>query len=192
MDMIGAVVAAIPCPPLPLQITRTDRETGKAGIGFANTHHILMQAYAHAIQRDCAKDNETRQMKQIELTNVFLGSFNAQSDTNPDPESLYEAGTTFTRNYLHAFMPKRSIPDARFAPYDEVASSCYENNPIVRASCEHLAGLMYYDTGGVTEYENILEPLKGLPFSIILCKYAELHRARSIVPTLVELVDDLD
>jgi hypothetical protein len=186
MDMLGAVVAALPCPPLPLQVTRTDRETGKAGIGFTNTHHVLMQAYAHAIQRDCVKDNDTRQKTQIELTNVLLDSFKAHSD----PEMLYEAGTTFTRNYLHAFMPKRSIPDARFAPYDEVASSCYENNPIVRASCEHLAGLMYYDGGGGTDYENLLEPLKGLPFSIILCKYAELHRARSIVPTLVELADE--
>ncbi|KAJ1468657.1 hypothetical protein T484DRAFT_3629592 [Baffinella frigidus] len=50
-----------------------------------------------------------------------------------DPETLYNAATTFTRAYLQAFMPKRiNGADARFAPYADISSDTYSDNPIVR------------------------------------------------------------
>jgi hypothetical protein len=146
--------------------------------GFANTHHILMQTCMHAMRRDCGTDNVRRQHEQTRLTGVFLAAFRGP----PEPETLYTAATVFTRAYLRSFMPDRTnVPDARFAPFDDVASSTYQNNPLVRASCEHLAGLLYYDRGGEEPYDDLLAPLKRVPFSGILTKYAELHRARGVL-----------
>ena len=51
MDLLGSVVAANPCPPLPLLVNRPDAKTGRPTDGFGNTHHVLMQAYAHAMHR---------------------------------------------------------------------------------------------------------------------------------------------
>jgi len=185
MDLIGSVIAAHPCPPLPLQCTRVDKQTDRPILGFANTHHILMQTCLHAMRRDCASDNERRQKEQTELTGVFLAAFRGSTETPgqpPDPETLYKAATVFTRGYLRSFMPDRAnVPDARFAPFDEVSSSTYQNNPLVRASCEHLAGLIYYDRGGEEPYDDLLAPLKHVPFSGILSKYADVHRARGIL-----------
>ena len=179
MDLLGSVIAAHPCPPLPLQCTRVDKQTDRPMSGFANTHHILMQTCLHAMRRDCASDNVRRQREQTELTGVFLGVFRGSTET---PATLYTAATVFTRGYLRSFMPDRTnVPDARFAPFDEVSSSTYQNNPLVRSSCEHLAGLLYYDRGGEVPYDDLLAPLKHVPFSGILSKYAEVHRARGVL-----------
>jgi hypothetical protein len=197
MDLVASVVAANPCPPLPLQCMRRNHATGELVSGFANTHHVLMQAYAYAMQRDCVKENAVRQETQTQLTNVFITAFTATSATDsqqsPDPQELYAAASTFTRSYLHSFMPNRTVPDARFAPYDEISYGTYENNAVVRGACEHLAGMIFYDECPVgTEhvfdtndvitpqrpYDQILESLKQLPFSAILCKYADVHRNR--------------
>jgi hypothetical protein len=187
MDLLGSVVAANPCLPLPLQITRIDKHTGKQIVGFANTHHVLMQAYQHAINRNNIKDNAVRENTQIELTHIFIKAF---TNPNRDPKALYEAATTFTRAYLHSFMPARSVPDARFAPYEDIAFDTYAKNTIVAAACEHLAGMIFYDEDGVRSYQEVLADLKNLRFSEILDKYAEVHTARSVdVPTLVEVVD---
>jgi hypothetical protein len=203
MDLIGSVIAANPCPPLPLQCVRKDPATGNPVVGYINTHHVLMQAYAHAMQRDHGKENAQRQLTQTELTSILMKSF-ADTSEPPDPEKLYIAAGTFTRAYLHAFMPARQVPDARFAPYDEISRCTYGNNPIVRASCEHLAGLILYDECPVGEsvrdehgmvvgqrtYGDILESLKLQPFSKLLCTYAEVHRARAANGAdVVEIVD---
>jgi hypothetical protein len=201
MDLLGSVVAANPCPPLPLKCTRRDPATDRHVEGFANTHHVLMQAYAFAMQRNSATDNAQREQTQTLLTNAFVTTFR---DTT-DPEKLYVAATTFTRAYLHSFMPNRPVPDARFAPYDEIASSTHENNPVVKAACEHLAGMIFYDEYPDTDidpvtdengvqveqrpYENVLNSLKLLPFSDVLCKYAEVHRGRQCLQPLVEIVE---
>lgn len=205
MDLIGSVIAANPCPPLPLQCIRRDPATEKPMVGFLNTHHVLMQAYAYAMQRDCQKENMQRQETQTELTRVLVSEFTQSSDP-PDPEKLYTASGTFTRSYLHSFMPKRQVPDARFAPYDDVCNDTYTNNAIVRSSCEHLAGMIFYDECPVGEhvvrdehgtavgqrsYDEILESLKTRPFSKLLCNYSEVHRARMAQETgLVEILDE--
>ena len=209
MDLLGSVVAANPCPPLPLKCIRRDPTTDREIDGFANTHHVLMQAYAFAMQRDCKKDNVRREKTQTELTNTFVTAFAGPLDSNkpaaPDPENLYDAATTFTRAYLHSFMPDRPVPDARFAPYDEVKSSTHDNNPVVRAACEHLAGMIFYDEypGADTEevldengvhveqrsYETVLNSLKTVPFSDVLCMYARVHRERRCLQPVVEIID---
>lgn len=190
LDLLGSVVAANPCPPLPLKCTRKDPATDRHVEGFANTHHVLMQAYAFAIQRDSALDNAQREITQTKLTHAFITAF----QSNVPPEKLYDAATTFTRSYLHSFMPNRPVPDARFAPYDEISSCTYENNPIVKAACEHLSGMIYYDEypdenasasfddAGVQvqcrSYEEILDSLKNVAFSEVLHKYAQVHMGR--------------
>jgi hypothetical protein len=187
MDLLGTIVAANPCPPLPLQVKRRDLRSDKDIDGFANTHHVLMQAYVHAMQRDCVKDNAQREKTQTELTCVLQSAF---CDPSNDSEKLYNSCTTFTRAYLHAFMPNRPVMDARFASYEDVASDTYTNNPIIRSACEHLAGLKFYDEGGERTYDAILEPLKTMPFSQVLSKYAEVHTTRSIdIPSITEIVE---
>jgi hypothetical protein len=176
MDLIGTTIAALPMPPLPLMVNRTDKD-GKPVPGYANTHHVLQQAVVHAMRRDCKKENSVRQQMQIQLTNTFLATFRDPSQT---PEALYSEATTFTRQYLHSFMPDRPIPDARFAPYDEIHTSVYGNNPLVRSSCEHLAGLMFYNEAGVRPYDEVLADLKALPFSILLSKYRDVHITRGV------------
>lgn len=201
LDLLGSVVAANPCPPLPLKCTRRDPATDRHVDGFANTHHVLMQAYAFAIQRNSATDNAQREVSQTKLTNTFLTAFRSTLS----PEKLYDASTIFTRSYLHSFMPDRPIPDARFAPYEEISSSTHDNNPIVKAACEHLAGMIYYDeypnadAADVLEedgmqvqhrsYETILNSLETLPFSEILSKYAEVHVGRQQLQSGVELLE---
>lgn len=207
MDLLGSVVAANPCPPLALQCIRPDPRTGRSGVGFCSSHHALMQAYMHAMRRDDARDNTTREETQTELTRVFMTAFKtvpatpAPSDekhptdagwddapsvcvavcVTPDPETLYNAATTFTRAYLQAFMPKRiNGADARFAPYADISSDTYSDNPIVRGACEHLAGTIFYDEDGVRDFDAVLTPLKTLRFSEILTKYAEVHSARGV------------
>ena len=189
MDLPGGIVAASPCPPLPLQIRRNDSKTGEMIDGFANTHHVLMQAYVHAMRRNCASDNKQRETTQKELTSVLQKAF---CDKTMSTEQLYNSCATFTRAYLHAFMPNRPVMDARFSAYSDVASDTYANNPIVRASCEHLAGLMFYDEGGTTTYEHLISPLKTMPYSQVLAKYAELHIARCAdLPNVEEVVEDV-
>ncbi|KAJ1468557.1 hypothetical protein T484DRAFT_1755024 [Baffinella frigidus] len=195
MDLIGAVIAANPCPPLPLKAMRHDRATEQDVEGYLNTHHILMQSYAFAIQRNNPGENLIRQATQTELTNVLMATFASTSEP-PNPEKLYTAAGTFTRNYLHSFMPKMPVPDARFAPYDEIARCTFGNNPIVHAACEHLAGMIYYDECPVGEdvvidtmgnvvgqrsYADVLKSLENLPYSTVLCKYADVHRGRMIL-----------
>ena len=190
MDLLGSIVAANPCPPLPLQVTRKDAHTGRDIVGFANTHHVLMQAYVHAMNRDCVEDNSQREKTQIELTRVLQLAF---SDPSKSPEQLYNSCTTFTRAYLHAFMPKRDVMDARFPPFDDIACDSSKNNNIIRCACEHLAGLIYYDEGGSRTYEEILSPLKDMQYSRILSKYAEVHTARLIdTPTITEIMEEPD
>ena len=207
MDLIGSVIAAIPCPPLPLQTTRVDPETGRQTIRFINTHHILMQSFAFAIQRDNQSENVIRKNTQTELTRVFMTVFASTSEP-PNPEKLYNAAGKFTREYLHSFLPKMQIPDARFAPYDEISGNTSENNPIVSGACEHLAGLMYYDEclvgedavldvdGIVVEqrpYADILKSLKYLPYSTLLCMYSEVHRGRMLLhagASAIEIVEE--
>ena len=201
MDLIGSVIAANPCPPLPLQSMRIDPETDKSMVRFLNTHHILMQSYAFAMQRDNPDENLIRKITQTELTRVFMTVF-ANTSEPPDPEKLYAAAGKFTREYLHSFLPKMRIPDARFAPYDEIARSTSKNNPIVYGTCEHLAGLMYYDERNVGEddtvveqrpYADILTSLKDLPYSTLLCMYADVHRERMLIAGsggTIETVDE--
>lgn len=204
MDLLGSVIAANPCPPLPLQCNRHEPGTGKPFVGFLNTHHVLMQAYAHAMQRDNQNENMQRQATQTELTRVFMSVF-ADAGT-PDPEKLYIAAGTFTRSYLHSFMPERRVPDARFAPYDDIRNDTYAQNAIVRSSCEHLAGMIFYDECPIGEnvprdkdgvavdqrpYAEVLESLKLQPFSKLLCEYATVHRNRmSQGAVLVEMTDE--
>ena len=83
---------------------RPDTKDGKLIVGFANTHHILMQAYVHAMRRNCEKDNVQREKTQTALTNVLLTEF---CDESNNSEQLYNACTTFTRAYIHAFMPDK-------------------------------------------------------------------------------------
>ena len=188
MDLLGTMVAALPCPPLPLQVIRKDCHTGKDIDGFANTHHVFMQAFVHAMRRDCEKDNTKREKTQIELTRALQSAF---CDPTMTPEKLYNSCTTFTRAYLHAFMPERSSQDARFAQYSDIACDTYNNNNIIRCACEHLSGLIYYDEGGSRTFEDILTPLKDMQFSQILLKYAEVHTQRSLeIPTITEIVDE--
>ena len=179
MDLLGSVVAAIPCPPLPLQCVRRNPITETTGVGFANTHHILFQAVTFAMQRDNKKDNVRREHTQKLLTSDLQKAL--QKSPPPCAEKIYDSCTAFTRSYLHAFMPDRKFEaDARFAPYDEIKSDTYMNNPIVRASCEHLAGMIFYDNDGTPEYDETLEPLKKLCFSQILERYAKVHASRAV------------
>jgi len=157
-------------------INRVDRN-GKPVAGYANTHHILQQAMVHAMRRDCTMENAVRLQKQVQLTDVFLKAFRDPSQT---PEALYVEAGSFTRQYLHSFMPDRTVPDARFAPYDEIRTSTYGNNPIVRSTCEHLAGLMFYNEAGVRPYDEVLTPLKTLAYADILSMYRDVHVARGV------------
>ena len=176
MDLLGSIIAASPCPPLPIQVKRIDNVSGLPIIGYANSHHILMQAYIHAMNRNHAKDNEQREITQKALTAVLNTAF---CELEEDPEKIYNSCTTFTRAYLHAFMPNRDVLDARFASYSDVASDTYNNNPIVRSSCEHLAGLIFYDESGTVPYDTILTPFKTIPFSDVLREYSKVHIARN-------------
>jgi hypothetical protein len=155
------------------------------------------------MQRGNEKANAERMATQTALTQVLMQAFRADGrtaapgavadpDPLPDPEGLYAACTTFTRNYLHAFMPDRPVPDARFAAYDDVSTDSYKSNPIVRASCEHLAGMIYYDEGGTRPFEDVLAPLKRIQFSGVLCKYAEVHRARMAATAAANCVEELE
>jgi hypothetical protein len=211
MDLLGSVVAANPCPPLPLKCTRRDPANDRLVEGFANTHHVLMQAYAFAMQRNCTKDNLQREQTQTDLTNVFVNVFRGATNNGnvPEPEELYTAATTFTRAYIHSFMPNRPVPDARFAPYEEISFNTHDSNPVVKASCEHLAGMIFYDeypdTGPETvfdengcnmgfkqehrSYADVLNSLKMLPFSEILCKYAAVHRERHLLHPGIEILE---
>ena len=185
MELIGSTVAASPCPPLPLQINRTDSKTGKDVVGFASSHHILMQAMSHAVARDNPKENKVRELTQIDLTNTLLVEFCNKLNT---PQNLYDACTSFTRNYLHSFLPDRTVPDARFANYDDIACDTYNSNKMIASCSEHLAGLVYFDEGGENEYDDLLEPLKNMPFSQILQEYAKVHIARSLnIPSIIEV-----
>ena len=188
MDLVAGIVAASPCPPLPLQIMRPDTKTGKDIPGFASSHHLLMQGYIHAMKRDNQHDNSIREKKQIELTTALLNAFCNEKNSS---DHLYNSCTTYTRSYLHAFMPNRDVPDARFPQYDDIACDTYETNPIIRSCCEHLAGLIYYDESGEKEYDDILEPFKNMPFSQVLKKYAEVHTKRSLnIPSIMEIPDE--
>ena len=188
MDLLGGIVAANPCPPLPLQVKRIDSKTGEQIDGFASSHHVLMQAYVHAMRRDNAKDNKQREVTQTQLTALLQQSC---CDNLKSPEKLYNSCCTFTRAYLHAFMPDRKVMDERFAPYSDIALDTFYSNPTVRASCEHLAGLMFYDEGGCETYENLISPLKTMPYSQVLSKYAELHIARcAVLPSIKEIIED--
>jgi len=185
MDLVAGTVAASPCPPLPLQVNRTDTKTGKEISGFASSHHVLMQAYTVAMKRDCQRDNKVREIKQTELTGILLAAFCNKDNTS---QQLYDACTTFTRDYLHAFMPNRQIPDARFSPYEDIACDTYKTNKVICSCCEHLAGLIYYDEGGANEYEDVLEPFKDMPFSQILQEYAKVHIGRALnIPSIIEI-----
>jgi hypothetical protein len=185
MDLVAGTVAASPCPPLPLLINRTDTKTGKDVPGFASSHHILMEAMTHAMARDNPKENKIREIRQTELTNILLAEFCNKLNT---PLKLYDACTTFTRNYLHSFIPHRTVPDARFAHYEDVSCDTYTKNHMVRSCCEHLAGLIFYDKGGEIEYDDILEPFKNMPFSQILQEYAKVHTSRSLeIPSIIEV-----
>jgi len=179
MDLLGSVVAALPCPPLSLQCVRRNPVTETTGIGYANTHHILFQAVTFAMQRDNEKDNIQRAQTQTVLTNDFQKAL--QETPTPCEEKIYESCTRFTRAYLHAFMPDRKFEaDARFAPYDVIKDDTYTNNPIVRAACEHLAGMIFYDNSGKPDYAETLEPLKKLRFKELLKRYAKIHTSRAV------------
>ena len=128
MDLLGSIVAANPCPPLPLQVMREDCHAGDDIYSFANTHHVLMQAYVHAMRRDCVKDNEQREKTQIELTQTLQS---ALCDSQKDPNKIYNSCTKFTLAYLHSCMPERPVIDSGFAPYSDVASGTYTNNNII-------------------------------------------------------------
>ena len=111
MDLVAGTVAASPCPPLPLLINRTDTKTGKDVLGFASSHHILMEAMTHSMARDDPKENKIREIRQTELTNVLQAEFCNKLNNS---QQLYDACTTFTRNNLHSFIPHQTVPDARF------------------------------------------------------------------------------
>jgi hypothetical protein len=176
MDLIASTVAAVVVPPLALMATRIEPNTDRRIAGYANSHHLFQQAMIHAMRRECPSENEVRQATQIHLTNVFLEAFR----TSEAPETLYTACTDFTRGYLISFMPSRAnSTDVRFAPYDEVRYSGYEN-PVTRSACEHLAGLIYYDEGGARQYGEVLGTLKNLKLAEILSKYREVHLARGM------------
>ena len=185
MELVAGTVAASPCPPLPLLINRSDTKTGKDVPGFASSHHILMEAMTHAMARDSPKENKIRQIRQTELTNILPAEFCNKLNT---PQNLYDACTSFTRNYLHCFLPKRSVPDARFANYADIACDTYNSNKMIASCAEHLAGLMFYDEDGKKEYDDCLEPLKNMPFSQILQEYANVHVNRSLeIPSIMEV-----
>jgi hypothetical protein len=139
-----------------------------------------MQAISHASSRDNPKDNKVRELTQIDLTNTLLMEFCNKLNT---PQNLYDACTSFTRNYLHSFLPARNVPDARFAAYEDIACDTYTSNKMIANICEHLAGLMFYDQDGKKEYDDCLEPLKNMPFSQILQEYAKVHINRSLEKT---------
>lgn len=197
-DILAAAIASQPCPPLPLQVSRPVAGMEHKTVGYGNSHHVIMQGLAFSMQRLDAAQNKRRCDKQLTLTKDFLRDFRRSGGVSAagggcalTPEQLYDRCTEFTRGILLALMPwreKQGDVDARFARFDEIAREKYDSNPIVKATCEHLAGMLLYDGGDHSaSFDEIVRTLKPLNYGQLLTEYARVHRERGRAG--VEMVD---
>ena len=133
-------MTALPCPPLPVNVTMTtpDGETKRIG---TSSHDLLAGLLVGAMSRGNVERNKLRQKRQIELTDRFItalelaassaSSASAASSASSSAVAAYDACRRFTAEYILAFDDDASGATLQFLEMDDVE----KGGKVHRAAC---------------------------------------------------------
>ena len=132
-------MTALPCPPLPVNVTMTtpDGETKRIG---TSSHDLLAGLLVGAMSRANVERNKLRQKRQIELTDRLItalelaasaSSTATASSASSTASSAYDACRRFTAEYILAFDDDASGATLQFLDMDDVDKGC----KVHRAAC---------------------------------------------------------
>ena len=123
-------MTALPCPPLPVNVTMTtpDGETKRIG---TSSHDLLAGLLVGAMSRANVKRNKLRQKRQIELTDRLITALELASSASSTASSAYDACRRFTAEYILAFDDDASGATLQFLDMDDVE----KGGKVHRAAC---------------------------------------------------------
>ena len=123
-------MTALPCPPLPVNVTMTtpDGETKRIG---TSSHDLLAGLLVGAMSRANVKRNKLRQKRQIELTDRLITALELASSAASTASSAYDACRRFTAEYILAFDDDASGATLQFLDMDDVE----KGGKVHRAAC---------------------------------------------------------
>ena len=120
-------MTALPCPPLPVNVTMTapDGETKRIG---TSSHDLLAGLLVGAMSRANVERNKLRQKRQIELTDRFITALELAASSAVE---AYDACRRFTAEYILAFDDDASGATLQFLEMDDVE----KGGKVHRAAC---------------------------------------------------------
>ena len=123
-------MTALPCPPLPVNVTMTtpDGETKRIG---TSSHDLLAGLLVGAMSRANVKRNKLRQKRQIELTDRLITALELASSASSASSAAYDACRRFTAEYILAFDDDASGATLQFLEMDDVE----KGGKVHRAAC---------------------------------------------------------
>jgi hypothetical protein len=118
-EPVAMYMAALPCPPLPLIVTRHGKES------YANSHDLIASLLVGAMSMNDDGLNAQRKSKQVELIDRLLQNIRAAGG---NLDRAYSAFSEFTAGYICAFI--NIDVSVSFMPLDRV-----ERNDSVHSVC---------------------------------------------------------
>jgi hypothetical protein len=131
LEQIAMYMVALPCPPLPVKVNidnysgfnTEDDKPDDEQLVICSSHDLLAGLIICAMHRNNARLNQTRKLRQIEITKTFIkdliGKF--QKREVVDAETFYSLCGTFTADYLQSFDdPQNPSSGILIVPMDDV------------------------------------------------------------------------
>ena len=113
LEQIAMYMVALPCPPIPIKVNvenysgfddEEDKPDEKKEV-ICSSHDLLAGLIICAMHRNNVVLNQTRKLKQIQITKQFIQAliekFHEQDDV--DVDTFYKMCGTFTADYLQSF-----------------------------------------------------------------------------------------
>ena len=141
MEQIAMYMTALPCPPLPVNVTMTTAEGETKRIG-TSSHDLLAGLLVGAMSRANVERNKLRHKKQIEITDRLITALELASSASAASsassasaaavaEAAYDACRRFTAEYILAFDDDDSGASLQFLDMEDVE----KGGKVHRAAC---------------------------------------------------------
>jgi hypothetical protein len=131
------ILAALPYPPLPVQLRRLEEGNALGGEVLQSSHEIISTLLAESCAKGSVSDNEARRARQQEALRGLLAAL-GRGGLQPPPE-LYRTYCDFTARHIASYVHSGGgapLPEIRFLPLEHVCKGDF----VHLRMCDYMAG----------------------------------------------------